>query len=722
MMKTSPYISAVIRCRLWVLAIWAAVVVSSTIVYVSNFRIDNSVAIWFLEDDPELELYRTHNSEFGEQEWTYVWLRGESVFSTEFLRDLRLLSDRIKSHEDVTRVLSLAEIEVTDINELRRMTKGNPRFEGRLLSRGDDRFTILAMRNANRIYAIDTYRIQLINEIREAAGSYPEILDFGIVGTTVINSELNRAAKRDMLIYYALIAVFVLIGGGLTLRRARDLVTLCAVVLGAILPIMGCIAALNLPFNLMTVMLPTLLVTVSVSYLIHFISEFHANRAERLDTAAAISATFKRLLRPGLWTSVTTAIGFSSLILSPVAPIRHIGIFAALGIGVAWLNTITVAPALLSFLWPTVSAAADEPKQKSGRLLSWLERPHAGLALLLGSAMIAGGAGLVWLKADTDYVKFFRPGSTVRSDYDQLSKLGMPSSYLTVTVKLAEGSKFADLERHQAMRSFEKSLRSLPGVLDVLSLDEVVVRFASVNGGANALERILVMAESGELDGTDEFLSEDGRRLQLRVMTGPMSTRDINRFRHHLERRVGPAGSEVALLGTNVLWANMDAHVIRTQMLSIGFTAVAVLVLLPLVFRSLVLGVMGFVVSFVPVLCTLGLMGWLGLPVNIATCILGGVVIGLAVDDTIYFLTRVRDGLASGLAVDGAVRRATWTTGRAMIKTSLILTGGFLTMTASDFMPSVYFGVFFAFSILVALLADLIVLPVLLRIAQPLLR
>ena len=92
-------------------------------------------------------------------------------------------------------------------------------------------------------------------------------------------------------------------------------------------------------------------------------------------------------------------------------------------------------------------------------------------------------------------------------------------------------------------------------------------------------------------------------------------------------------------------------------------------------------------------------------------------MIGLAVDDTIYFLLRVREGARQGMSVDDAIRHATWSTGRAMIKTSLILTGGFLTMVASDFMPSVYFGIFFAFSILVALLADLIVLPFFLRMA-----
>ncbi len=124
-------------------------------------------------------------------------------------------------------------------------------------------------------------------------------------------------------------------------------------------------------------------------------------------------------------------------------------------------------------------------------------------------------------------------------------------------------------------------------------------------------------------------------------------------------------------------------------------------------------------VSFVPVLCTLGLMAWIGLPVNIATCILGGVVMGLAVDDTIYYLSSFREEILRGSPAQIAARRATMPTGRAMIKTSLILTGGFLTMAASDFLPSVYFGVFFAFSILTALLADLIVLPAMLRLLRP---
>ena len=227
------------------------------------------------------------------------------------------------------------------------------------------------------------------------------------------------------------------------------------------------------------------------------------------------------------------------------------------------------------------------------------------------------------------------------------------------------------------------------------------------------------MAESGMMGETaSEFVSGDGSGLQLRVLTDSMSTKDIEVFRSRLYEIAAarlPDGSEVLLTGTAPLWANMDAAVVRTQLTSLAITAGALLVLLPLIFRSLLLGVLGFVVSFVPILYTLVLMAWLGLPVNIVTCLLGGVVVGLSVDDTIYFVSRLREGMAGGMPTGAAVRRALWVTGGSMVKTSIILIGGFLAMTASDFLPSVYFGAFFGVGILLALFADILLLPALLR-------
>ena len=193
------FIPAVIRRRIAVLALWAAVVAASGAIYLSQFRIDNSVAIWFLEDDPELASYESHNAAFGEREWTYVWLRGDPVFAPEFLRDLHLLGQRIASLEDVAQVVSLTEAvgiaaragrpagprqaphhrgRGAARRRRRRSAcataiRGSPLFVGRLVPRDNDQFTILAVQNANRIHAIEPYRIRLIDGIRDAIASFP---------------------------------------------------------------------------------------------------------------------------------------------------------------------------------------------------------------------------------------------------------------------------------------------------------------------------------------------------------------------------------------------------------------------------------------------------------------------------------------------------------------------------------------------------------------------
>jgi predicted RND superfamily exporter protein len=747
---SSRYISAVIRFRWLIIGAWFAVTAAAGCLYLTKFRIDNSVAIWFLEDDPELASYRESLETFGEREWTYLWLKTDSVFAPEFLRDLQDLAARIGELDHVHRTVAITDArgtqqddagrqqavdyygsprgEVPSVSEIAELKAGlgrSPLYSEALLVAGDETFTILAVQNDNLIREIEPYRIQLIDRVHELVARYPTIADSGLVGTTVVNAELNRAAERDMFVYYSLIAAFVLLVGSVVLRYRRDLLVLIAVLVGTVVPVMGCAATLGLSFNLMTIMLPTLLVTVSVSYLIHFLNEFHLQRATGRAPAEALGGTVSTLIRPGIWTSVTTVIGFVSLTASAVAPIRQVGWLAALGIGMAWLTTFTIAPLLLHLLWGK-SGATRRGASVGARfdaLLLKATRPRPLVVLGFGAAVAIAASALPRLGADTNYVEFFKPGSDVRQDYDQLVDIGLPQSSLDITITFPNGSRFADLERHRELLSFEGELARLPEVRRIESLSRIVRLMhedlsGGPNGDARQLAVLLMLAEGQMMPEAEEFISADGNTIRLRVMTDYMGTDALTAFRAEIDKvidRALPGDFKTNLSGTTLLWANMDEQVIRTQLLTIAITGAAMLIILPIAFRSVLLGLLGFVVSFIPILCTLGIMAWVGLPVNIASCILGGVVIGLSVDDTIYFASRIRDSLGRGSTVDEAVRQATLSSGRAMVKTSVVLSGGFLTMTASDFLPSVYFGLFFAASIIVALLADLLLLPALLR-------
>lgn len=726
----SRYVEAICRARGWILAAWILFVGLSTSTYLSAFRIDNSVAAWFLDDDPELAVYEADHDAFGGEGWIYLWVETESLDSPLFLRELRELVEDLQVLEPVSEVISLVSLPRISFGYLPSPSWSNA-FRSRLVPDEDEQHTVVAIRHRDDLRTEVPYRLQLLEKIRQRTDDADTIRDFGLVGTAVINAELNRAARRDMFVYYSLITVFVLLVGGIALGNFRDLITLGAVVVGTVLPVMGSIAALGLAFNLITIMLPTLLVTVSVSYLVHFLGEFHLQRQAETGfqgSIIAISATFRRLLRPGAWTTLTTAIGFASLLLSPVEPIRQLGGFAALGIALAWLNTITIAPALLSLLWKDHPSHGNKaspvsptvpPSRSLSPLLVWISRPHPLLTLLLAIAFLTGVSGIARLSADTNYLAFFRSDHRVRQDYERMANLGFPSDSLTLVNDLSEFDPIANLKRHRDQLQYEKSLRSIAGVHRVESLDHLIdsalpAKWKSVSSSIERNKLFLLFLQASQ---HSDFTSKHGQKLRTRLMTDYLGTREILRLREEIDALDAPTGIRTPRIsGTNVLWSNMDSHVVRTQLLSISLTGISVLILLPIAFRSLLLGFLGFFVSFLPVVSTLGLMAWLGLPVNIATCLLGGVVIGIAVDDTIYFLSRVRDALREGASLDAACAQAVQTTGRAMIKTTIILIGGFLTMGASDFLPSVYFGLFFGLSLFLALLADLLLLPTLLRV------
>jgi len=177
-----------------------------------------------------------------------------------------------------------------------------------------------------------------------------------------------------------------------------------------------------------------------------------------------------------------------------------------------------------------------------------------------------------------------------------------------------------------------------------------------------------------------------------------------------------PADVTLKVTGTTVQWANMDREVSHTQMSSMYILSAVFLVLLPIIFKSWILGAIGVFINSVPMLITFGLMGLLNIKINIATALVGGVAVGSTMDSTIFFINRVRLARAEGMTVVEAVDHALLTIGDGIIMTSVILAGGFACLATSSFLPTSNFGGLVTLSILVALYMDILVNPILLRL------
>lgn len=724
------YITTLLRFRWTVFVLWGLLLLASATIYVKRFNIDNSVGIWFLDNDPALARYQDFNRAFGGAEWIFAVLQTRSLHDRGFLTRLHWVSAEIEALPEVERVFSIASAATFShrnsgdgavapyalpyTNLVWPAAEPPAGLRDLLVHPGDDRHTAVLIRTSDPPLAENTEWARTV-ELIDGIFSKMTIEKYWLAGTPVINAELNRAARRDMLVFYCVLSLLLVAFGRVFLGQSRDLSVLLAVVLGSVLPPLGLVCAMGLSFNMVTLMLPTILVSMSASAAVHMINEFHLLR-RTMPSGPALAEAVSALIRPAFWTTATTVAAFLTLVQSDVNPVRQVGYLAAFGISLGFLNTFVIAPLILDLFWKTRRAGPDT----GGR--AWIARGTARLAaaarpsrrIIAIAVLLFSGclAGLPNLEADTDYVNFFRSGRQINADYRAISDAGFAQYSLELDVMLPPGGQVRDAVFNDAIHRLAADIETLPKVHKTITATQVPARTQAMPVAVRANA-----ATDGTMQNPLGLTTPDGRRTRIVILGDHMSSQDLRTFRKAISTLADhrlPPGVRAEILGTNVLWSNMDISVVDTQRNSVAIIFCVLLLLMPVLARSIRIGLVGLFVSVLPVLSILGLMGWAGLTVNVATCLIGGVALGIAIDDTIFLLLRTRRELDDGSNVQQAVPKSLRVSGRAMVTTSAVMTICFLSMGLSDFLPTAQFGLLFALTMVAALTADLVLLPSLL--------
>jgi predicted RND superfamily exporter protein len=495
-----------------------------------------------------------------------------------------------------------------------------------------------------------------------------------------------------MFVFIGLVGFLVTVLSLLLFRSWRDVAVLLSVSLSAAAITLGLIAGLGLSLNMITIMLPTVLLALSVADVVHVIHAFHHHR-DGAGTRQALGRVIRDLWLPCLGTTLTTMAGFLSLAGSSMLPIFHLAVFSSLGIALAWILTLTVAPLLLERLWKNRTGKPEVRLSRESKWLAGFSRQlprRVWIVALCFAAAAIGLGGLNKLETDTNYVEFFRAGSELPRAYAKLQDAGVPQSQLALV--LDQGTTAPSAALLAAVHEFEDQVRELPGVHQVIS----------------------PYSASRELMG---LVSMDGTRQQIIALTDFMSSQELSGLLGTV-RDIGfrslPPGVGLEIAGSPVLWIQMDRSLVQTQRRSLFIVAGVALLVLAVVFRSFWTALVGLFTSLFPVAFILGLMGFLGVKINFATVLIAGIAVGLGVDDSIHFIFAFRDKVRAGATRQLAAHRAMMEVGSRLILTSIILAGSFICMAVSDFVPSANFGMFTALTILAALVLDMTVLPLIL--------
>jgi len=533
-------------------------------------------------------------------------------------------------------------------------------------------------------------------------------------------------------------------------RSLRWMIVPLVVVQFALLLTRATLVWSGLRLSMVSSMLTAIVTVVGIAMVIHVIVRFREARLSGLLPREALSHTGRLLAAPVFWACTTTAIGFASLLVAKVGPVRDFGIMMAIGTISVIVSAASVLPACV--LWGRFDT---DPKRTWGEELLDAGLKHVvrgvrqwpktiGLTTLVLAALAAAGA--FRLEVETDFTRNFRADSPVVRSYEfvetNLGGAGVWDIVLPAEEHLDWGylTKVRRLEhrlRTEVVIESSDGKDSL-GLTKVLSLADAVsagsprdlsrvrlssVRNVLVNMGIDKMT-LLMPALVEALHGEDP--DRPGRyyyRIMLRSAERQPSSqkqRTIQQVEAICCEEFPPsddsAGAEVT--GFFVLLTNLIDSMLRDQWLAFGVAIAGIGLMMLAAFRSPVMAGVTLVPNVLPIVVVTGLMGWMDLKINMGAAMIAAVSMGLSIDSSIHYVTAFRRAWDEGKSVDDALAAVQQSVGRAMVFSTLALIVGFAVLATSQFVPTVYFGILVSLTMLGGLAGNLVVLPLLLKLVM----
>lgn len=709
--------------------------------------VNNSLEIWFVEDDPSFETYQEFQQEYGNDEVVVLALRNEQgVLTQEGMDQLYRLSQAAESVDGISEAYSLANARGLDGGEggldvsvlyhpdrpvsserLTARVTNNPLLNERLISQ--DTKTALVIAKMSATDEIDAVRDGVLEDLREAVSRTG--LSVKTAGMGVIYSALNELSLRDSQVFIAASNILIFVVLALLFRRLLPIVVTLGVIALASLWLMGLYGAAGKSTNMVTMVLPTLMLIIGVSDCVHFLG--HAARShDGTDRDQQVRKSLAFMMWPCLMNSLTTAAGFASLAFAPMPVVRDLGIFAAIGVLGAFIAAFLGCTIALT--WPQAEPKSSglNPILGAVRFLARLASRRPKKVLLGGLfALLFAGVGITQLTVDTYSIGFLRDSHPVVQDSEAIEAEFGPYTPLEFLVSLPE-----TLESDSApavLRSiaeWQDKMAAKPQVGWTQSYVDGLRRLEQIwtNGGTEAyrlptddimLSQLMLGYDPSGDPGLPQMVSEDERVLRVTVGI-PMGS--AQEFESHIEELSAlasfPKGTELEATGYLPLYVEMMDAVVDSQLSSFSMAFCIIFFMLALLFRSLSIAAYAVPANLLPVVVILGIMGVTGIALDVATVTISAVVLGLVVDDTTQFLYRYRHELQHSSTVEEAVEKAIVGAGQAMAATSLALGLGFLVLTLTAVKSIAFFGLLCTLALLIALLSDLLILPATLLLLQ----
>jgi len=719
-----------------------------------RLRIDESAEGLMVERDPARAFYEQARQRFGSDNLTVVLVKADDVFTPAALTAVRRLSDGLERVAGVSRVESLTTTRnikgegdalTTDplvgaviptapaeLARLRADALGSRVLVGNLVA-ADGRATALVVyadsrpgeTAFNRRFTTDVDAL-VARETRPGLTIYQ-------VGAPMTKATYAQYLKADQRTIIPLSTVVLIVTLFLAVRTLQGVVIPVVTAVVSIVWSLGLMAVTGIPLTILTAIIPSLMLAIGFTEDVHMISEYHHRLEHGDDKLTALRTMLGESAMPILVTTATTVLGFGSLITTDITMLIQFGYASAMALTANYVVTMLLLPPMLRW-WAVprrlrrVARVDESPHGGIPRLMQRLGefnlRWRVPILVAWGALTLASLAGWLTLRVNTDLISFFPERSAIRQRVADLSRslAGGLAFYVVVDTGHDDGIKNPAVLRRIA--GLQDHLAATGRVDKTVSVADYVRKMhREMHGGDPAFETIpetsdqvaqyLLMLEGRELEKFVDFKAAAANIVVRHHLTG---SGDLSALLRDIERHVArdfPPTVIVRATGEEVLFNNASDYMAINELTSFSSTFVIIGVIHALLFMSLKAGILSLIPNVVPILMLYGFMGLVGIPLNTSTAMIATVAIGIAVDDTVHHMVTYSRQLNELHDQRRAMFETLRIEGRPIIYVSIALAAGFLTLVASNFVATVYFGVLAAFVMLVAMLAELTLTPIL---------
>ena len=719
-----------------------------------RIALDPSMSRLMPDDDEDRLFYEAARQRFGSDDAIVVALAADPLFTHAHLDAVRRMSVRFAELPLVRGVVSLAtaldvrgeggDLSIEPFFEqvprddeallrIRDRALGNPMYAGNLVSRdGTATAIVLPLANVSERGLEESGLEARVRAIVEEERGDAEVW---ITGAPIVKSATGRILLEDLRRIIPLAFALAMVVAFLSFRSLRGvLVPMASVSLGIVWTL-ATMVWLGRPLNVVTVIVPPLLITVGYAYAMHLMTEYQGSVRSCGDRTSrkVVEHALHEVAVPVLVCGLTTAVGFGSLMLSPLSAIREFGGFSVLGTFATVFATLTFAPALLAVLsLPDRTAQTKDGTSLLDRLSERLGlfdvRHHRAIFVVWALVLVLSAIGAARIEVSTDLVKSFPADEPVRRDAEAVNARLDGANSLWVVVEGGEAGAFKDPDNLRALSELSAWLETRPDVGSVTSIADYVMLVNRAFHDDDPAELAIPASKAataqlvGFADGKELRSLVDARwqSANLLVRSTAADSARVGALVSELEARLAdlPQGLRARVTGGTVLITRTIDELTRGQAWSLLTGFVLIYAVLVAMFASLRVGLVALIPNALPVAIYFGAMGFAGIALGTSTGLVACVVLGIAVDDTIHYMHRFsaesrRLGDESRGTV--ATMRAL---GRPVTLTAIAACAGFLVLSLSRLSSQREFGQLAAFTLACGWLCEMTLTPALCSVTK----